>query len=163
MNPPTSAAPPEHRVRHHASLKALLALQGLCIGTSEWLLIDQARIDAFAEVTGDRQWIHVDPERAAAGPFGGTIAHGFLTLSLLPQWMDSAFAVEGIRMGVNCGLNRVRFLLPVPAGARLRAVFKLLSHLTVTGGAQIVVEATVEREGTLAQVCVAETVTRLYP
>src|SRR5271163_4961836 len=102
------------------SLEALRALVGTEINLSDWLTIDQARIDAFAEVTGDHQWIHVDPVRAAAGPFGATIAHGFLTLSLLiPMWSE-ILHYDGVRLGVNYGLNKVRFVSPVPVGSKIR-------------------------------------------
>jgi acyl dehydratase len=149
-------------VTRYATLAELAALEGQLIGTSDWVLVDQARIDAFAAATGDLQWIHVDPVRAAAGPFGRPIAHGFLTLSLLPMLFDSAFAIDDVRMGVNYGLNRVRFVSPVPAGARVRAVFRLLRHEPLEGGAQMTVEATIELEGSAKPACVAETVSRRY-
>ena len=132
------------------------------IGTSDWLLIDQARINLFAEATGDHQWIHIDPTRAAAGPFGAPIAHGFLTLSLLPLLFESAFAIEDVRMGVNYGLNRVRFVSPVRVGSRLRGRFKLVRFEPLEGGAQLTVEATLELEGSAKPACVAETVSRRY-
>lgn len=135
---------------------------GQSMGSSPWLLIDQARIDAFAEVTGDPQWIHVDPARAAQGPFGTTVAHGFLTLSLLPWFLERSFEVAGSRMGVNCGMNRVRFPSPVPVGSRLRAHFKLLACEPVDGGWQMISQATIEREGSEKPVCVAEMVSRHY-
>ena len=119
--------------------------------------IDQERIDRFAEATGDHQWIHVDPERAAAGPFGATIAHGFLTLSLLPHAVrHGAFEIDDVRMGVNYGLNRVRFPAPVPVGSRVRGRLKLLAFEPIDGGAQLTIEATIEREGNAKPVCVAE-------
>jgi acyl dehydratase len=135
---------------------------GDTLGTSEWIEIDQRRIDLFAEATGDHQWIHVDPVRAAAGPFGTTIAHGFLTLSLLPEMFADAFAVADTRMGVNYGLNRVRFTAPVPVGSRLRGRFKLLAYEPIAGGAQLTVEVTIEREGADKPVCIAESLTRRY-
>jgi acyl dehydratase len=135
---------------------------GDTLGTSEWIEIDQRRIDLFAEATGDHQWIHVDPVRAAAGPFGTTIAHGFLTLSLLPEMFAGAFAVADTRMGVNYGLNRVRFTAPVPVGSRLRGRFKLLAYEPIAGGAQLTVEVTIEREGADRPVCIAESLTRRY-
>jgi len=135
---------------------------GLELGNSPWIEIDQARIDAFAEVTCDPQWIHVDPERASHGPFGTTVAHGFLTLSLLPWFLERCFAVQGSRMALNYGLNRVRFPAPVPVGSRLRAKCRLLSCETVEGGFQLVIEATIEREGAAKPVCVAELVVRRY-
>ena len=132
------------------------------IGVSDWFTVDQAIIDKFADATGDHQWIHVDPVRAAAGPFGSTVAHGFLTLSLLPVMFASGFEVHDTHMGLNYGLNRVRFPAPVPVDSRLRAHFKLLSYETIDGGAQLTVEVTMEREGSAKPVCVAESVTRRY-
>jgi acyl dehydratase len=150
----------------YATLAELAAHVGQPLGTSDWVTVDQARIDAFAAATGDHQWIHVDPERAKAGPFGTTIAHGFLTLSLLPLLFDSGFAIADVKMGVNYGLNRVRFVTPVPAGGRLRAHFRLLGFepLPVASGfgAQMTVEATIELEGAPKPACVAETVSRRY-
>jgi acyl dehydratase len=143
----------------------LAQLQGLVgreIGVSAWLVVDQSRIDRFADATDDHQWIHVDAERARQGPFGTTIAHGYLTLSLLPCFFDSAFEIADLTMSVNYGLNRVRFPAPVPVGSRLRARFKLLAYEPLDGGAQLVVEATIEREGSERPVCVAETVSRRY-
>lgn len=146
----------------HERLEDLQALVGQPLGSSDWITVDQQRIDRFAEATEDRQWIHVDPERARAGPFGTTVAHGFLTLSLLSHMVESAFAVAETRMGVNYGLNRVRFTAPVPAGARLRAHFTLLAWEPIDGGAQMVTGVTVECEGRPKPVCVAEWVTRRY-
>jgi acyl dehydratase len=145
-----------------ARLADLQPLVGEPLGTSEWLVVDQDRIDRFAEATEDRQWIHVDAARAAAGPYGTTIAHGFLTLSLLPAMFDTGFAIDDVRMGVNYGLNRVRFPAPVPSGASVRGHFRLLSYEAVEGGAQLVVEVTVEADGQAKPVCVAESVTRRY-
>ncbi|HEY0745498.1 MAG TPA: MaoC family dehydratase [Steroidobacteraceae bacterium] len=149
-------------MKTYQNLAELKALVGTEIGTSDWLTVDQGRIDQFAKVTGDDQWIHVDPERAAAGMFGSTVAHGFLTLSLLPFFIRSSHKVEGARMSVNYGLNRVRFPSPVPVNSRLRAHFKLLSFEPIEGGVQTVTEVTVEREGQAKPVCVAESVGRLY-
>jgi acyl dehydratase len=149
-------------VKHFAHLHDLAAHEGREFAVSDELLVDQARIDAFAHATDDRQWIHVDPVRAAQGPFGTTIAHGFLTLSLLPPLMASAFSVGDVRMGVNYGCNRVRFIAPVPVGSRLRARFRLLEYEPIEGGAQLTIEATVEREGHAKPVCVAEQVVRQY-
>ncbi len=143
-------------------IEELQALVGEELGASEWHRVDQERIDAFAEVTGDHQWIHVDPERAAAGPFGTTIAHGYLTLSMLPALMAEVWRVEGVRMGVNYGLNRVRFPSPVPVGSRVRVVARLKEAAPLEGAVQGVVEATVEVEGGAKPACVAETVFRLY-
>lgn len=147
-------------MRHFAHLQELAAIVGEALADSDWVSVDQGRIDAFAAATGDAQWIHVDPARAAAGPFGGTIAHGFLTLSLLPVLRASAFAIDDVRMSVNYGLNRVRFPAPVPAGSRLRARFRLLAFEPLADGAQLVVEATLEREGGGKPVCIAEMVSR---
>ena len=149
-------------MKNYQDLAELKALVGSPIGSSDWVTIDQTRIDKFAEVTGDDQWIHVDPKRAAAGMFGSTVAHGFLTLSLLPYFIRSSHKVDGARMSVNYGLNRVRFPAPVPVNSRLRAHFKLLSFEPIEGGVQIVTEVTVEREGQAKPVCVAESVGRLY-
>ncbi|HSN34501.1 MAG TPA: MaoC family dehydratase [Ideonella sp.] len=135
---------------------------GELLGSSEWIRVDQRRIDLFAQATGDHQWIHVDPVRAAAGPFGTTIAHGYLTLSLLPEMFASAFSVADTRMGVNYGLNRVRFPAPVPVDSRLRGHFRLLSWEPIDGGAQLSVEAMIEREGGAKPVCIAETLSRRY-
>ncbi len=143
-------------------LAGLASRVGEEIGVSDWVRVDQHRIDAFAEATGDRQWIHVDPVRAAAGPFGTTIAHGFLTLSLLPEFADTAFAIADQRMGVNYGLNRVRFPAPVRVGSRLRGHFKLLKYEPLEGGAQLTVEVTVELEGSPKPACVAESVSRRF-
>jgi len=143
-------------------LTDLQPLVGQELGVSEWVSVDQKRIDQFAEATGDHQWIHIDPVRAAAGPFKTTVAHGFLTLSLLPEMSASAFEVRDTRMGVNYGLNRVRFPAPVPSGSRLRGRFKLLSYEPIEGGAQMVVEVTMEREGSPKPVCVAESVARRF-
>ncbi|MGY4830092.1 MaoC family dehydratase [Sphaerotilaceae bacterium SBD11-9] len=140
-------------------------LQGLVgqeLGLSEWMTITQEQVNKFADATGDHQWIHVDPERAKAGPFGAPIAHGFLTLSLLPEMTASAFQVKQTRMGVNYGLNKVRFPAPVPVGSRLRGRFKLIEYVPLEGGAQMTVECTMEREGSDKPVCVAESLARRY-
>src|SRR4051794_38110516 len=138
----------------------LEGLVGQELGASEWHEIAQERVNMFAEATGDHQWIHVDPERAAGGPFGGTIAHGYLTLSLLPALMAEIWHVDGVRMGINYGLNRVRFPAPVPVGSRVRAVARLKELTEVEGGVQLVVESTFEVEGGSKPVCVAETLVR---
>ncbi|BDI03960.1 MaoC family dehydratase [Sphaerotilus microaerophilus] len=146
------------------TLAELPALVGQVLGASPWIQIDQARIDAFAHATGDLQWIHVDPARAAAGPFGTTIAHGFLTLSLLPWMGEAAFAISDQRMGVNYGLNKVRFPAPVPVGSRLQGEFRLTACEPVDhGGLQLTAEVTIRREGSAKPVCVAESVSRRYP
>jgi acyl dehydratase len=149
-------------MQRYPHLADLATRVGQDIGTSDWLQIDQARIDLFAQATGDHQWIHVDPARAAAGPFGTTVAHGFLTLSLVPQLFATAFDIDDVRMGVNYGLNRVRFTNPVPAGGRVRGHFKLVAFEPLPGGAQLTVLATVELEGSSKPACVAETVSRRY-
>lgn len=143
-------------------LTDLQALVGQELGVSDWVLIDQKRINLFAEATGDHQWIHLDAERAKDGPFGTTIAHGFLTLSLLPELNAAAFKVLDTRMGVNYGLNKVRFPSPVPVDSRVRGRFKLISYEPLEGGAQVTVEATIEREGGTKPVCVAESIARRY-
>jgi acyl dehydratase len=150
-------------LKHFAHLADLAALVGQPLADSEWLTVEQSRIDAFAEATSDHQWIHTDAQRAAEGPFGTTIAHGFLTLSLLPVMLKTAYTVDDVRMGVNYGLNRVRFPAPVPSGSRLRARLKLLDFQPLPdGGAQLTLEATVEREGSTKPVCVAELLTRKH-
>lgn len=144
------------------SLEQFGAQLGQVVGTSDWVMVTQERIDDFARATGDLQWIHVDPVRAAAGPFGTTIAHGFLTLSLLPLLSDSALDLGGVRMGINYGLNKVRFPAPLPVGSRVRGVFKLVGFEPLEGGAQITMEVTMEREGSGKPVCVAESLSRRY-
>lgn len=150
-------------MRVFSSVKELESLVGQELGVSEWVTIDQKMITAFGETTGDMQWIHVDPQRAAEGPFGTTIAHGYLTLSLLPKLGASAYKIEGARMAVNYGLDKVRFPAPVPAGSRVRATFTLKELKALPdNGAQLIVVATIEREGGDRPVCVAETVSRRY-
>ncbi|WP_067068113.1 MaoC family dehydratase [Roseateles chitosanitabidus] len=141
-------------------LEELESLIGQEIGVSDWIAVEQPRIQAFADATEDQQWIHTDPARAAAGPFGATIAHGFLTLSLLPRFYQTAFRVEEVRMGLNYGLDRVRFPAPVPVGSKLRGRFVLRKLEAIDGGVQMMVEVTVEREGGSKPVCVAESLTR---
>ena len=148
--------------RHTTTFEALSARVGSEIGVSDWMRIDQPMIDAFANLTHDHHFIHVDPARAAAGPFGTTVAHGFLTLSLLSRLFASALTIGDARMGLNYGLNRVRFPSPVPVESRLRAHCRLLAFEALEGGAQIVVEITVEREGGTKPACVAEWVTRHF-
>jgi acyl dehydratase len=146
------------------NIDELIACVGQTVAVSEWISITQQKIDLFAEATGDHQWIHVDPEKAAAGPFGTTIAHGFFTLSLLPKFFDSSFEILGSRMGVNYGLNKVRFTAPVPVDSRLRGHLKLLAAEAIdNAGVQMTWEVTVEREGQLKPVCVAESLVRRYP
>jgi acyl dehydratase len=154
--------PQQPQPRVFASPDELRAAVGEQLGWTDWLEIDQKRIDLFAEATGDHQWIHVDPERAAGGPFGSTIAHGFLTLSLIPSLTPQLLRVEGVTMGVNYGVNKVRFPAPVPVGSRLRATAEVTEVTEAGGGVQLVVRVTVEREGGDKPVCVAETVARYY-
>jgi acyl dehydratase len=149
-------------VRTFESLAALGAAVGESLGHSRWRTVDQARVNAFADATDDHQWIHVDPGRAARGPFGTTIAHGYLVLSLLPSFAAEVYRVKGVRMAVNYGLNRVRFPSPVPTGSALRAGVRLLAAQEVAGGLQVVNEVTVERQGEAKPCCVAETVSRFY-
>jgi acyl dehydratase len=133
------------------------------IGVTDWMLIDQERVNAFAKVTGDEQWIHVDVERAKReSPFGGPIAHGYLTLSLLAKFAQECIAVEGVKLAVNYGLNRVRFTSPVKVGSRVRARFVLGAVDDIPGGAQIVWQAVIEIEGSDKPACAAEMVTRWY-
>jgi acyl dehydratase len=149
-------------VRVFESLDALKAATGEQLGYSDWHTVTQQQINDFAGATGDHQWIHVDPEAAARGPFGTTIAHGFLTLSLLPVLVVQVLRVDGIRMGVNYGLNRVRFPAPVPVDSRVRAGVRLLEVEDIPGGAQIVNEVTIERDGGTKPCCVAQSVVRYY-
>ncbi|HXW59724.1 MAG TPA: MaoC family dehydratase [Solirubrobacteraceae bacterium] len=132
------------------------------LGVSEWVLVTQETIDAFADVTGDHQWIHVDVERAKETPFGGTIAHGYFTLSLAPRFSYEMTKFEGFAFAVNYGLNRVRFPAPLPVGDRVRMRSVLKAADDIPGGVQITTEATFEREGGDKPVCVAETLARLY-
>jgi acyl dehydratase len=154
-------------MRRFESVTDLEAVVGQEVTVGDWITIDQERVDRFADATDDHQWIHIDPVRAKLGPFGGPIAHGFLTLSLLPHLMASAITIDNTVLGVNYGLNKVRFPAPLPVGSRVRARFKLLSleHLPPQmghPGAQLVWEMTIEREGGDKPVCVAESVTRRY-
>jgi acyl dehydratase len=144
------------------SLDAVKAAVGEHNGYSDWHVVTQEQINAFADATGDHQWIHINPEMAAKGPFGTTIAHGFLTLSLIPMLASQISKVEGIRMGVNYGLNKVRFPAPTPVGSKVRAGAKFLSVEDIPGGLHLVNEVTIEREGGDKPVCVAETVVRYY-
>jgi acyl dehydratase len=145
-------------------LSELPPLVGQEVAVSDWITITQEQVNLFAQATGDHQWIHVDVERAKAGPFGAPIAHGFLTLSLLPTFFEAAMRIEQTRMGVNYGLNKVRFVAPVPVGSRLRARMKLLACDPIDNhGMQMAWEVTVEREGAPKPVCVAESIARHYP
>lgn len=149
-------------MRRYEHLADLQALVGEPLGDSDWQIVDQARIDRFANATEDRQWIHVDPQRAAQGPFGAPIAHGFLTLSLLPVFFESAYAIADVRMAVNYGLDRVRFTAPVPVDSRLRARFTLKRWDAIDGGAQLGIEALIERDGAAKPVCIAESLIRCF-
>jgi acyl dehydratase len=144
-------------------LEHLAAREGDEVGVSPWLAVDQSRIDRFADAIEDRQWIHVDPERARDGPFGATIAHGFLSLSLLSHLFATTFAFEGRRLGINCGLNKVRFTAPLPAGSRVRGRFTLAKCESLAdGGVQHVWNVVVERDGGDKPVLVAEWILRSY-
>lgn len=146
------------------TLADLAACVGHEVAVSDWISITQQQVNLFAEATGDHQWIHVDVDRARAGPFGAPIAHGFLTLSLLPVFFQSAFEIRQSRMGVNYGLNRVRFTAPVPVGSRLRARLHLLAAEPIEqGGVQMTWSVVVEREGVEKPVCIAESLARSYP
>jgi len=146
------------------TLSDLAACVGQEVGVSDWITITQEQVNQFAEATGDHQWIHVDVERAKAGPFGAPIAHGFLTLSLLPKFFAATVDVVQSRMGVNYGLNRVRFMSPVPVGSRLRGRVKLLAAEDIANdGKQFTFEVTVELDGASKPACVAESIARRYP
>ena len=150
-------------MRTFQNLGELTALVGQDVAVSEWTTVTQQQVNLFAEATGDHQWIHVDPERAKNGPFGAPIAHGYLTLSLLPLLFASAMKVENTRMGVNYGLNKVRFITPVPVGSRVRAHLKLLASDPIPGdGVQQTWEVTVELEGAPKPACVAESLVRRF-
>jgi acyl dehydratase len=140
----------------------LHAAVGEQLGTSEWMIIAQQRVNVFADATEDHQWIHVDPQRAAVGPFGTTIAHGFLTLSLLPYLISQTYRVEGATMVINYGLNKVRFPAPVPVGSKVQAEVTLVDVSQATGGLQLVLRATLQIEGNPKPGCVADWVTRVY-
>ena len=147
-----------------ATPRDLLGAVGKPLGASAWLEICQERIDGFADATGDHQWIHVDPERAKRGPFGRTIAHGYLTLSLVNSFLPQIVEVHGISMGVNYGCDKVRFPAPVPVGSRLRGVGELVAAEEVKGGAvQATVRVTVEIEGGTRPACVMDTISRFVP
>jgi len=141
-------------------LDALRAAVGTTLGPTPWLEIDQARVDAFADVTGDHQWIHVDPERAKDSPFGGTIAHGYLTLSLCNYLLPQLLRVGGVSMGVNYGANKVRFPAPVPVGSRIRGRGEIVACDDVPGGVQATIRVTAEVAGSAKPACVVETLNR---
>jgi acyl dehydratase len=151
-------------MRRFASLADLKAAVGESLGTSDWVEVSQERIDCFADITGDHQWIHVDPVRARQTPLGGTIAHGYLTLSLIPAMVYSLYDVEGVGSKLNYGSNRIRFPAPVPSGSRVRTHLKLIAAEDAEGGGlRVVSEALVEREGASKPVCIAELVTLFLP
>ena len=145
-----------------ASLAEFTAAVGTELGSSEWHTIDQKQVDLFAEATGDHQWIHVDPERAKSGPFGTTIAHGYLTLSLIPVLAHECYSVQGITMAVNYGSDKVRFPAPVPVGSTIRGTAELVSADEVPGGIQAVVRVTIAGKDGGKPHCVADTITRFY-
>ncbi|HEX6872364.1 MAG TPA: MaoC family dehydratase [Micromonosporaceae bacterium] len=149
-------------MRVFASLSELADAAGEHLGYSGWHTVTQEQVDAFADATGDHQWIHVDPEAAAHGPFGTTIAHGYLMLSLIPMLVQQVFRVEGVRMGVNYGLNKVRFPAPLPTGSAVRAGVTLASIEDISGGVHVVNEVSIERIGGDKPCCVAQTVVRYY-
>jgi acyl dehydratase len=151
----------EHRMRTFESVADLATAAGETIGQSDWVTITQKDVNLFADATGDHQWIHVDPERAAAGPFGKTIAHGFMTLSLLPRLQHQMYTVNGIKLAINYGLNKVRFPAPVPVGSRVRAQSSLVSVDDLGNGAtQAIVSTTIEIDGSPKPACVAESIVR---
>jgi acyl dehydratase len=145
-----------------SGIDELRAKVGEELGVSEWHGVTQERIDAFADATGDHQWIHVDPDRAAQTPWGSTIAHGLYTLSLGPQFTFALFTIEGFAFGLNYGYNKVRFPAPLPVGSRVRMRATLASVDDVPGGVQLTITQTFEREGEEKPVCVAEAVSRMY-
>jgi len=143
-------------------LDELKEYEGKDLGTSDWHEVTQKDIDQFADVTGDHQWIHVDPERAKETPFGGTIAHGYYTLSLAPRFSEQILKLEGFAFAVNYGLNKVRFPAPLPVGGKVRMKAKVASVETIQGGAQLALELIFEHEGGDKPVCVAESLARVY-
>jgi acyl dehydratase len=144
------------------SIEELSALVGTHLGYSDYRTVTQEQVNLFADATGDHQWIHVDPERAASGPFGHTIAHGYLTLSLIPVLLGGLLKVEGVTMGVNYGTNKVRFTSPVPVGSEIRAGATLASVEEVANGVQIAMDVIVEVKGASKPSCVAQVISRLY-
>mgnify|MGYP003444955488 FL=1 len=142
---------------------ALIGNEGTTLGPTEWLAIEQDRVNGFADVTGDHQWIHVDVERANDGPFGGTIAHGYLTMSLVNYFLPQLIEVRGFAHAVNVGADRLRFLAPVKVGARIRGVGEIVSVEEVKGAIQSVVRVTVEIEGSEKPACVVDTISRYFP
>ncbi len=150
-------------MREIASLAQLKDLVGQEVGVSDWVTISQARVNTFADATDDHQWIHLDVERAKLeSPYGGTIAHGYLTLSLLPMLISSTLSIGDVKMGINYGLNKLRFPAPVPVGSAVRARFTLLTDEAIAGGSQTVWQVTMERQGGDKPVCIAEVIYRYY-
>lgn len=149
-------------MRTITGLDELRDAEGETLGASDWHEVTQSDIDAFADLTGDHQWIHVDPERAKDTPFGGTIAHGYYTLALAPRFSEQIFKLDGFAFGLNYGLDRVRFPAPLPVGTRVRMVAKVTGVEDIPGGAQLRLELTFEREGGDKPVCVAESLARIY-
>ena len=147
---------------HVNSIEELTALVGTHVGYGEYRTVTQEQVNLFADATGDHQWIHVDPERAKAGPFGGPIAHGYLTLSMIPVLLNGVMQVDGVAMGVNYGTNKVRFTSPVPVGSELRAGATLASVDEVAGGVQVALDVVVEVKGAPKPSCVAQVVYRYY-
>lgn len=147
----------------YESPRDLIGQEGTTLGPTEWLVIEQTRVDGFAEVTGDHQWIHVDVERAKDGPFGGTIAHGYLTMSLVNFFLPDLIEVRGFTHAVNVGADRLRFLAPVKVGSRIRGVGEIVGVEEVKGGVQSVVRVTVEIEGSDKPACVVDTISRYFP
>ena len=150
-------------MRVFENVDAFASAKGEHLGYSDWHTITQEQVNLFAEATGDHQWIHVDVERAKQGPFGGTIAHGYLTLSLIPRLAQQIYTVENLTMGINYGSNKVRFPATVPVGSRVRAGSELLDVVDAKLGKQFIVRTTVEIEGGEKPACVAETVVLLVP
>lgn len=145
------------------SPRDLIGQEGTKLGPTDWLAIDQTRVNGFAEVTGDHQWIHVDVERAKEGPFGGTIAHGYLTMSLVNFFLPDLIEVRGFTHAVNVGADRLRFLAPVEVGSRIRAVGEIVGIEEIKGAIQSVVRVTVEIEGSDKPACVVDTISRYFP
>lgn len=143
-----------------SGLAQFAAAEGTELGPTDWLAVDQPRVDQFAQATDDHQWIHVDPERAASGPYGGTIAHGLLTLSLLPHFMHDLYRVDHVAMAINYGFNKVRFITPVPVGSRLRAASKITAVAELSGGVQATLTTTIEVEGSDKPAAVVESIVR---
>jgi acyl dehydratase len=147
-------------MRIFSGVAELAAAAGEELGTSDWIVIDQERINTFAAATGDFQWIHVDPQKAATGPFGGTIAHGLLTLSLLPSFLHQIYRVDNVTMAINYGMNKVRLPAPVPVGAKVRGTTRLAEVAQLDGAVQATMATTIEIEGSAKPACVVESIVR---